>query len=514
MGDSPEIRGGLLARNTALNLVGQVIPLLVGLATIPYVVRGLGTEGFGILSLAWLLLGYFSLFDLGLGRATTKFVAECLGRAEMDRLPGVVWTALGFQVLSGVAGGLLMGALTPLLVDRILKIPPSLVGETKTTFFILAASLPFVLASNSLRGVLEGGQRFDMVNFIKIPASISVFLLPAIALSFGLRLPGIVLLLVLARLASTLAYLLVCFRIFSVLRHSIRFSIQSRILRPLAAYGGWVTVTNVVSPVLVYADRFLIGSMLSASAIGYYAAPYEAVARLSVLYGSLVTALFPAFSSLRSAGDLDGLERMYAKSIKFLLLIAGPLMLVLVVFARDLLLLWLGEDFALHSTFVFRLFAVGFFLTSLFVVPFTLLQGLGRADITAKFHVAELFFYVPLVWVLTMHWGLRGAAIAWTCRVIGDGVLLFGAAWRVFSFSPVLLIRKPCSRSILLLTGFGLLLYLVANSEITIFLRGALTAGLTIAFYGGVWNYVLDPSEKGIIGSLVGYSATAPRESN
>jgi len=514
MAETPQIHGTLLARNTALNLIGQVIPLLVGLATIPYVVRGLGTERFGILSLAWLLLGYFSLFDLGLGRATTKFVAECLGRGEMDRLPGVVWTALGFQVLSGVAGGLLVGALTPLLVDRILKIPSSLVGETKTTFFILAASLPFVLASNSLRGVLEAGQRFDMVNFIKVPASISVFLLPAIALPFGLRLPGIVLLLVLARLGSTLAYLLVCFRIFPVLRHSIRFSFQSKILRPLAAYGGWLTVTNVVSPVLVYADRFLIGSLLSVSAIGYYAAPYEAVARLSVLYGSLVTALFPAFSSLRSAGDLDGLEHMYAKSIKFLLLIVGPVMLVLVFFARNLLLLWLGEDFALHSTFVFRLFAVGFFLTSLFVVPFTLLQGLGRADITAKFHVAELFFYVPLVWVLTMHWGLRGAAIAWTCRVIGDGVLLFGAAWRVFSFSPVLLIRKPCSRSILLLTGFGLLLYLVAKLEITIFLKGALTAGLAIAFYGGVWNYVLDPPEKGIIGSLARYLATAPRESN
>jgi O-antigen/teichoic acid export membrane protein len=353
-----------------------------------------------------------------------------------------------------------------------------------------------------------------LVNYIKIPTSISVFLLPAIALPFGLRLPGIVLLLVLARAGSALAYMVVCLRVFPVLRRAITFSLQPKIARPLVAYGGWVTVTNVVSPVLAYADRFLIGSMVSVSAIGYYAAPYEAVARLSVLYGSLVTALFPAFSSLRSAGDLDGLEHMYAKSIKFLLLIVGPVMLVLVFFARNLLLLWLGEDFALHSTFVFRLFAVGFFLTSLFVVPFTLLQGLGRADITAKFHVAELFFYVPLVWVLTMHWGLRGAAIAWTCRVIGDGVLLFGAAWRVFSFSPVLLIRRPCSRSILLLMGLGLPLYLVANLEITTLLRGVLTAGLAIAFYGGVWNYVLDPPEKGIIGSLVRYSATAPRESN
>lgn len=52
-----EVSGRLLGRNTALNLVGQVVPLLVGLTTIPYVVRGLGTERFGILSIAWPLAG-------------------------------------------------------------------------------------------------------------------------------------------------------------------------------------------------------------------------------------------------------------------------------------------------------------------------------------------------------------------------------------------------------------------------------------------------------------------------
>ena len=88
MGSSPQISGGSLARNTGLNIIGQVVPLLVGLGAIPYVVRGLGTERFGILSIAWVLLGYFSLFDLGLGRATTKFVAECLGRGELHHLPG------------------------------------------------------------------------------------------------------------------------------------------------------------------------------------------------------------------------------------------------------------------------------------------------------------------------------------------------------------------------------------------------------------------------------------------
>ena len=68
-----------MVKNALLNLLGAALPLLVGILTIPYVVRGLGMERFGILSLAWVILGYFALFDFGLGRATTKFVAEAVG---------------------------------------------------------------------------------------------------------------------------------------------------------------------------------------------------------------------------------------------------------------------------------------------------------------------------------------------------------------------------------------------------------------------------------------------------
>lgn len=68
--------GSLIARNIVLNFLGQLVPLTVGVFAIPVAVKGLGVDGFGILSLAWMLLGYRTLFDLGLGLATTKFIAE------------------------------------------------------------------------------------------------------------------------------------------------------------------------------------------------------------------------------------------------------------------------------------------------------------------------------------------------------------------------------------------------------------------------------------------------------
>ena len=261
-----------------------------------------------------------------------------------------------------------------------------------------------MLASNSLRGVLEAAQRFDLVNYVKLPASAAVFLLPAAALPFGVQLPGIVLLLGLARLGAMLAYLAMCFRIFPGLWSNPAF--HRKKLRLLAVYGGWVTVSNVVSPLLVYMDRFLIGSLLSMSALAYYTAPCDMVTRLWFFPGSLVAALFPAFSSLDASGDKNRLEEIYARSIKFLLLTFGPVLLLVVVFAQDVLRLWLGGDFAQKSTSVLQILAVGVLINSLACVPYTLLQGIERPDLTAKFHLLELPLEVGLLWFLVGRMGM------------------------------------------------------------------------------------------------------------
>ena len=86
--------GQLLARNTIYSLIGQGAPLLVAVFAIPQLIKGLGTDRFGILTLAWMVLSYFSLFDLGLGRALTQLVAEKLGKEsgeeEIPNLAGTV----------------------------------------------------------------------------------------------------------------------------------------------------------------------------------------------------------------------------------------------------------------------------------------------------------------------------------------------------------------------------------------------------------------------------------------
>src|SRR5690349_2610185 len=101
---------------------------------IPALIAGMGKERFGILTLAWILLGYFSLFDLGLGRALTRMVAERLGLGREEDIPGLVWTTLGLMMGLGLAGTVAIGLVSPWLVGRVLKVPDALRGETLGAF--------------------------------------------------------------------------------------------------------------------------------------------------------------------------------------------------------------------------------------------------------------------------------------------------------------------------------------------------------------------------------------------
>ncbi|HXB22842.1 MAG TPA: flippase [Candidatus Solibacter sp.] len=491
-----QITGKLITRNWIVNLIGQGCPLLVGLLTIPWLVRYLGVERFGILSITWALLGYVGQFDLGLGRATTKYVAECLGRGDTHRLPGLFWTSLMSQVAFGLIAAVLLAAVTPVLVSRMLKISPAQIAETKSVLFILAGSLPLIIASNSLRGVLEAGQHFAIVNYIKIPATISVFLLPVLGIPLGIHLPGIVLLLVAARFAAALAFLGFCFKFFPVLRS--RFVLEAKLVRPLFIYGGWVTVSNLIGPILTYVDRFFIGAMLSMAAVGYYTAPYEIATKMWLIPASLLATVFPAFSSLHAGESQDRLEELYVRSLKSVLLVSGPALLVLAAFAREILSIWLGADFAAKSAGTLQIMALGVLINCIAFVPFGLLQGLGRPDLTAKFHVAELPFYAVCLWFFLPRFGLPGAAWAWTLRVALDTVLLFVAVLKLNFISPRAMIERPLKRTIATLALPAVLLPLSWIRTPFAF-QAAISGLVLLVFATAVWGYVLDHNEKSLL---------------
>jgi O-antigen/teichoic acid export membrane protein len=469
----PLTSGRLLARNTIWNLLGQVFPMAVGVLAIPPLVHSLGVERFGVLSLAWIVIGYFSLFDLGMGRALTKLVAEKIGGEDEDSIPPLVWTSLFLMLGLGFTGGLIMLGISPWLVYRVLKVAPVLQVETLRSFQLLAASIPLVTVTSGLRGILEAHQRFRILNFIRIPSSIFSFAGPLLVLPFSHSLVPVIVVLIVGRILGALAHLLACFNVAPALRHNMGMRLS--VVAPLIKFGGWMTVSNIIGPLMVYADRFLIGGLLSVSAVAYYTTPFDLVFRLQFIPVGVAGVLFPAFAT-SLATNPERTALLVGRGIKYIFLAMFPVVLLMVAFAPDGLRLWLGPVFASQSQSVLRWVAAGMFINSVACIPFSLLQSAGQPRITATIHLFEAPLYLAAVWVLTKRLGVEGAAIAFAGRIAVDTVLMFVCADRMLQHRPKFMIRLTAAMTA------GLLILAAATLPHTAFARAVFCLVVLVAF--------------------------------
>lgn len=424
MSADESLGGRLLARNSVLNLVGSVAPMLVALVAVPVLVNGLGTDRFGVLALAWMALTF--LGELGFGSTTTKFAAEAVGSGSVARIGTIAWTTALLQTGLGLLQGIALALLTPWLVEGAFQVPAPLWSEARLCFWLLAGALPVLGASKSFRGVLEAHQRFDLVTAVRVPATTATYLLPVVGVLAGWGLPAVFGAMLVSRLAALAAYVGLSVRTFPSIDWRLRLDGES--WRAMLGFGGWVTVSTAISPVLVYLDRFFVGALISMTAVAYYTAPYEIMARLLVVPMGVVGALYPAFSHLSGAGDRLRNSAIAGRSVKAILLVMAPVLLVLLGASSDALRLWLGPEFARESALALQVLAVGVFLNAAAHVPYVLLLGSGRPDLPARFHLMELPLQVVLAWALVSAWGIPGAALAWTIRVGLDCALLFTAS--------------------------------------------------------------------------------------
>ena len=424
-------------KNATHNLLGQGLPLIVAFYCIPHLISVLGVERFGFLTLIWVVVGYLSIFDFGLGQALTKLVAEKIGHGEYDEIPALFWTAMWLMCGLGVVGLLIAEMLIPYLMDPMFNLPPHLKQEAQSALSIAALSLPFVIVSTGSRGVLEAYQRFDLVNWLRIPLGIFNFVAPLLVASYlSNNLSEITAVLVFARLIFLCGTMRLCFKINPALRPLQK--IQSALLKPLFGFGGWMTLTNLMGPMMVYLDRFVIGALLSMAAVAYYVTPYEAITKMWIIPGALIGALFSAFSS-NLAQHVERTVEQFHKAIDGIFLMMLPITMLVMAYANEGLTLWLGHDFAVHAVRVFQILAIGVFINSIGRVPAVFILAAGRPDIPAYLFMLELPVYLTSMWYLLGIWGVEGAAIAWVARIVLDNIAMFiGCAYVVPTLRPTM----------------------------------------------------------------------------
>jgi O-antigen/teichoic acid export membrane protein len=481
--DSPSslLSGRRIARNVVWNLAGLATPLLVAVFAIPLLIEGMGLERFGLLAIIWMGIGYFSLFDMGLGRALTKLVADHLGAGKTSDLGPPIWTALFVVLALGVIGAVLIRIFAYPLVVHVLNVDSTLHSEAIDAFKLLAIGIPVVVVTSTLLGLLEAHQRFATITAVRIPLGVLTFAGPLATVQFIPSLAWATAVLLATRVIALLIYFIAAASVRSELTRPLRP--DRTLVSPLLRFGGWITVSNVVSPLMVNFDRLFIGAIMTLTSVTYYVTPFEVLSRLQVLPQAMLGVLFPAMTTAIAA-DRARLVRLVTQGRRTLFLVMLPATSGCFLLAPEALEVWLGQQFRVAATPVVHWLAAGVLVNALARIPFAVLQSAGRPDLTAKTHLIEVGPYVVVLAALTYLFGIAGTAAAWFVRVCVDAIIL-----NVLVQREVPELRQNVQETLRLIVkvviGFGLL-WLVTD----LLLRGAVLLAISAGALIYLWHIV------------------------
>lgn len=405
-------------KNASYNLIGSAIPLLLALFTIPTYIGLIGIEKYGILSLAFLFLGYFGLFDLGLGKATTFRVAA-LADSTRQRQADVVSTALIMNLVMGAIGAGFVWLASAIFFENMFPSSSAVSrSEIQSALPLLSLALPLSMITGVLTGALQGRELFTLTNSVSVLSTTVFQVVPIIVAAFYTdSLPALLAAALVSRLLALMVLVEISRRVFF---RGVSFRWQRHEVRLLFGFGGWILADGLLTPALAMFDRFAIGAILGGASVAIYTVPYQLAQRVTILPSALLSAIFP---KLPTAGS-EARDRYAESSLHFLLAALTPPVVGCIAFLEPAFRIWLGDAVGPQSARVGSGILMAFWINALAWVPFVLLQGVGRPAEVTKAHIAELVPYFAVLFTGLYMFGIIGAVVALIFRNLLDLLLL------------------------------------------------------------------------------------------
>lgn len=404
-----------IRKATLINLAGLVLPVLTGLITVPLYLRWIGDTRYGVLLLAFTFLGYFGAFDFGLGRSVAKNLAAENSVHHGNR---VFWTALMWSGIFGTIGAIILYAIGIISFPYVSDLSGRLQTEAINGMPWLAATVPIMALTSVTAGTLESRHAFLSLNIGLATGAIALQTLPLLMILMGY---GTINNLIEAALSGRFLGFIVMFVA------TIKYLPLTKIChlnlgetKNLMKFGGWISLSGMVLPILNMADRLIIGWLMGAAMVTSYVVPYNLIIKLTYLPQALSTTLFPRFATQNSEERRTSLHKGIINIFRY----QSPFVSMAIILSYPFLDLWVNPGFSRHAAPLLIIFSVIIFFINPSYIPYIMLQASGKPHLAAKFQLIELLPFIILVYYLIKQLGVTGAALAWALRSLSESLYL------------------------------------------------------------------------------------------
>ncbi|MCC3375996.1 lipopolysaccharide biosynthesis protein [Cohnella sp. REN36] len=418
-------RLSLVKKNRDLNNVGYsllsylITPFVLFFST-PILLKHLGAENYGFWVLINSIIVVMTVSNFGLGNAMIKLGAEFYSdtresQVAFNRLFKVTLTITFW--ISIVVLGLSVG-LGPLFLGLFLD--ESKESHLFSMSIVIGAIVAFRILNSVIAGSYMAKQRYDLnskVNIIVNLLSSIVFTIIAVTFSdlsymmYALLLSSVILMLINGLLAK---------KISSYLEYKMLF--DKEIVKRVVHYGVYSGSQTIISTLYTQADKFVVGGLLGPSVLGYYTICMQIVSKIHEIPAAAGSYLFAKFSMLNETKNYTAIRKVYYRSLLICCAFIVIASTVTIVFAKEILTLWISPVFAAQHYEFMQYLIVGVLLGAFGVIPYYYLNGTGfvRANTVINFLISfctlgTMAIAIPLI-------GLTGVAIG---KMAGFPMVLF-----------------------------------------------------------------------------------------
>jgi len=402
-----------LKKNVFANFAGSAWSALMGLAFVPFYIRLMGVESYGIVGVFTSLMGMLAVLDLGLAQAMNREMARL--SSEEQSLQYMAHTARTLEVvywgMAFVVGSIIVLLAKPIANYWLNPVQLSRSGLQQALWImglVVALRWPVSLYTGGLNGL----QRQVQVNVI-LGVVATMQGLGALAVLWYLD-PTIQVFFIwqaVMALAQVIMLRVVFWRSFPI-GHGGTFN--KRVLKEIWHFAAGMTGISLLATILTQIDKVILSKTLSLTEFGYYTFAATVAAVLFRLIGPVFTAYYPRLTELVSKNEYLGIVNLYHQGSQLMAVVILPVACTIVFFSKEILELWTqNPNIVLHSSLLISLLTIGNALNGLMHLPYALQLAYGWTRLAFLTNVASIIILAPTVYFVTLRWGANGAAIVW-----------------------------------------------------------------------------------------------------
>ncbi len=330
--------------NTLSSYGRDAVDTIIFLILIPFIIKTLGSESFGLWSLIWSFLAIFELADLGFGASVIKYVADARGRKDMERLRRIICTlfwiyaVLGVVVMSGIFASLLF-------FNRLFDIPPHQEAMARAVILILGVRSSLYLPLGMFRGVLVGYQKLSVANGYKVLGNLLYLIAVISILKMTPDIRMLAFINALTGLIPMVTMMIHACRMEPFLSMRPRYFERS-LLMELSSFSLYFSFTQIAGLIATRADAMIIKLFFPLETVGIYSVGLRLAEKAGAFCSHLTRALTPVFAELHGSDEQSNVRAAYFLGSKLVIAFATPLLLGLGLLAKPLVFAWTGPDFA------------------------------------------------------------------------------------------------------------------------------------------------------------------------